>query len=449
MPMTEAAISLSQSKYSARSMEGQIPSPLWLATSQGFLAGIDFLIDHKVDERDIAICAEYASSTKKMEVLQHLVQHSADVLRHVLAGYPSYDANYGTEGRPDFALEEFCKSPVWKADQVVIFCDFAIKRGNEELQRLMFEKLESFGDQGKDNKSKMLKPVLKAAVLNEDLEAIKILYNAGLSLSETVETDVWSFFRDGLNEEEKLELPQSTGVAYSILHLAVALRLTGMVLYLLEKDVSPTSIDPLGMTPLHYVVHESGGLDILSFLLSSGADAEAQDSLGRTPLHIAAHFNSTYAIKSLLNAGATVDTRDFKGRTPLHHCAYDAFGDWPSSTRMLLTRYGASEELDDDDGYSAIELAFLTAIRQCYTIILQSILARHPLLVKSKFPPLDRTALHFAAEADATPEVIDILRSAGAPLEAVDKEGKTYLEISPITRRVELPVYLFSYINHH
>ncbi len=131
-----------------------------------------------------------------------------------------------------------------------------------------------------------------------------------------------------------------------------------------------------------------GDLEWLTKLLERGVDTEARDEDARTPLHLAVHAGDRDAVRALLQAGADANARDAEGATPLHHAvrrrdlsmAYllvvhggDVNAqDWAGSSVLwqaviasmsssavvqFLRRHGANEELANDDGFDARDLA--------------------------------------------------------------------------------------------
>jgi ankyrin repeat protein len=82
--------------------------------------------------------------------------------------------------------------------------------------------------------------------------------------------------------------------------------------------------DTDGSTPLHCATWK-GQLEVVSVLLSAGADVNAHNNNGHwgtTPLHAAAHANQTAIAKLLIEHGAEVNAKDLSGKTPLFHTTF-------------------------------------------------------------------------------------------------------------------------------
>lgn len=100
---------------------------------------------------------------------------------------------------------------------------------------------------------------------------------------------------------------------------------------------------------------------------------------------------------------------------------------------LLLLEGGASVYSLDKDGCTPLQLALIACIRTKSSATLgqlSNILDQQPGLISAKLPPLDRTALHFAAEADCGSAILSVLFSRKADLEAEDKNGKTPVQLT-------------------
>ena len=200
----------------------------------------------------------------------------------------------------------------------------------------------------------------------------------------------------------------------------------------LSRFIKPDVIDAKGRTPLHYAALGEGtpaakGEDKSSctlMLLSLGADICPRDDQGWTPLHMASHYGAIEGVSSLLGAGAEVDVVDSADMTPLHHCAFSFpwSHQYPFAVMLLLLEAGASTSSLNKDGYTPFQLAMITSIKIGSTSHLSGVLDQQTDLISAKLPPLDRTALHFAAEADCGSSILNLLFQRAANLEAEDKE---------------------------
>lgn len=102
-------------------------------------------------------------------------------------------------------------------------------------------------------------------------------------------------------------------------------------------DIPPGTI---GDTPLHYasryISHKDEELvDLISFLVKSGANPSASNKYGHTPLHYFAIWKKPVAIRELLNAGANPNVFNAIGETPLHNAAHSKVSE---SVKFLLDR---------------------------------------------------------------------------------------------------------------
>jgi ankyrin repeat protein/mono/diheme cytochrome c family protein len=105
---------------------------------------------------------------------------------------------------------------------------------------------------------------------------------------------------------------------------------------LLDKGANPNAVSQTGATPL-MSTHDS---DVVSLLVSRGADVKARSKRGETALADAAARGDVEAVKLLLEKGADANARDYRGYTPLMQAAqYDR--DSPEIVRALLA-HGAN-----------------------------------------------------------------------------------------------------------
>ena len=132
---------------------------------------------------------------------------------------------------------------------------------------------------------------------------------------------------------------------------------------LIDAKVPLDQQDGTGRTALHlssWFDHSN----VVSLLISSGANKEVTDFAGHTPLHLACWFGHIETAKILLNAGANINALDQVGRTPLHFaCQHNR----PNIVQLLLEK-GANTKLKDVNGktpeavateYSCVEIVEL------------------------------------------------------------------------------------------
>ena len=92
---------------------------------------------------------------------------------------------------------------------------------------------------------------------------------------------------------------------------------------LLEHDHDPNSLDEDQQTPLHIAVciTDPVGVDIVQFLIESGADVNMTDLYGQTPLHNLSQMDNDHEalekiISLFIEQGADLSIEDHDGRTP-------------------------------------------------------------------------------------------------------------------------------------
>lgn len=398
----------------ASTTSGSVPTPLFLATSQEYMAGIDALMEAGVASKDVKVCIQHAYTKGKAAVLQRLIldseQHMELLLWHGEKGATG-------PGESRISLEVLFGCFQWNEGNIPVVMKQAIRQSNRELLQLLIDRFFCLGDGPRTQIAEQLMVVLQVAVECGDVHAVELLQITGVELSRPI-TAV-------LGRHESRE------VSCTLLHQAAQLQNPHMTSYLL-RFIYADVIDVRGRTPLHYAVEGGNKLLSMHVLLSFGANTSSHDYQGWTPLHVASHYGVTEAVSSLLGAGAEVDVLDSADMTPLHHCAFSFpwSNQYPSAAMLLLLEAGASTSSLNKDGYTPLQIALITSSKSTSTSHLSSILDQQTDLISAKLPPLDRTALHFAAEADCGSSVLDLLISRMADLEAEDKDGKTPMQVA-------------------
>ena len=128
---------------------------------------------------------------------------------------------------------------------------------------------------------------------------------------------------------------------------------TGNTTTLQNTNADANTKDPLGRTPLH-IAAEKGYGDVAMFLIENGADVNLTDANGNTPLIFIIHKIGNLEItKRLLEKGALVNVQNRTGETALMYAAWRGHSD----IAQLLLENRADATLKNRQGDTALTLA--------------------------------------------------------------------------------------------
>ncbi len=181
----------------------------------------------------------------------------------------------------------------------------------------------------------------------------------------------------------------------------------------LVKD-SPDLINAPGQngTFMHQAVRD-GRLNMVRFLLESGAEVDPRDNGGMTPLHMAALYGHKAIAELLLEHHATVNAQTKEwNKTPLHLATEKRY----KTVVDALVNHGADVNLQNSLGETPLLLGVASRA------IVEALLAKNAnvnLRSKQGYSPL-HGAVH-------NPEVVKMLLARGADVNAVAQDGPTAL----------------------
>ncbi|XP_049835771.1 serine/threonine-protein phosphatase 6 regulatory ankyrin repeat subunit B-like [Schistocerca gregaria] len=143
-------------------------------------------------------------------------------------------------------------------------------------------------------------------------------------------------------------------------------------------------------------------LEVLQYLVSSGADLQARNLMGETALHIASRSQSLETFKFLQQSGIPIDSQDLQGKTVLHHAA--ELGD-AQMVKYLLDQ-------------------------KCLPVDCRDKYGQTPLMLTAEFPRSEQDPVRHGEWIDHTDYVnkaLKLIVGAGADPTAKDVVGRTAL----------------------
>ena len=217
------------------------------------------------------------------------------------------------------------------------------------------------------------------------------------------------------------------------LHEAVRRGNLSVISMLLEKGVNVNSADAKGNTPLHTGIPSEVHRDVVIMLLEKGADPNARDSHGDTPLHIAVILNrSVNVIQAILNGGADVHIRNIEGKTPL----YIAVQEKRAVLIPALLSYGSEIFAADNAGVTPFDIGIRTNDNTFNLLVTAGTVAQRD--------SAGNTMLHAAVNNRGNPEQISRILDQKAPLDARNRSGDTALHFAVRSNQKENGEFLIS-----
>ena len=234
-----------------------------------------------------------------------------------------------------------------------------------------------------------------------------------------------------LDKDIDLDVKSASGA--TALHEAVRNGNVSVVSKLLAKGADVNARDARGNTPLHTGVPSEVHREIVTMLIAKGADPNLRDEYGETPLHIAIILNrSLDVIQALLNGGSDVYIRNIDGKTPLYLAVQEKRN---SLIPFLLTR-GSEIFAADNSGVTPFDTAIKSDNNTFFLLITNETIIQRD--------SEGNTMLHAAVINRGNPGQITRILEQGALIDARNRDGDTALHIAVRTNQRENGEFLIS-----
>jgi len=233
--------------------------------------------------------------------------------------------------------------------------------------------------------------------------------------------------------EKNIDVNIKSSSGATALHEAARSGNTRVITLLLNNGADVNSKDAKGNTPLHLGVPSDVHREVISILMDRGADVNLRDEHGDTPLHIALMLNrSMNVIQTMLSGGSDVHIRNIEGKTPF----YIAVRERREEVIPVLLSYGSEIFAADISGITPFDLAF-RASNGVFNLLVT------PETVSQR-DSAGNTLLHAAVRNRGSTTQITRILNHGAPINEGNRAGDTALHIAVRTNQRETGELLIS-----
>ena len=464
-----------------------IPSPLYLAVFEGFIEGVEVLLEMVKRPPDITRCLEAAVSLPDTAIAGLLLPKAEafsinEVLPKVLTTgrqehyllflQARYNAQPSLETHPVFhaivTKNHDCLQLLFEKGAVTHFksmegcpLHFAATYRNSDAAKFLLERGDDGDVNAKNVDGRTPLHIIAASLssgsfVGETRELVELLITFGSDMYE-LDSLGQSALQLGVlsGNVEFVDYLLSVGIASihdndgnTLLHTAVESGSAAMLGLLLKISSDGTSglrsensftvdnVNNRGETPLLRAVAKER-LDLVSILLTSEAQVSIQDNLGRTPLHIAALGEGYSTIAPLLiAAGAREDSQDNSGKTPpqlMHEKTcndlYQAIISPQPALVLALLEKGA------DTNFQIEGSSFLHAAVNIQSRRIMNHLLNHGADVNAQ-DMWGKTPLHIAVVKSSS--LAELLIQRGAELDILDSSWRTPVDLASSVNSPEL-----------
>jgi ankyrin repeat protein len=231
--------------------------------------------------------------------------------------------------------------------------------------------------------------------------------------------------------ERNIDINIKTTSGATSLHEAVRGGNIDIITMLIKSNADVNAKDASGNTPLHVGIPSNVYLDVISILLSSGAEVNLRDDHGDTPLHIAVMLNrSVESVQLLLDSGSDVHIRNINGKTPL----FIAVQEQRFALIPLLLASGSEIFATDNNGITLFDISVRANDATFELLVTGDTINQRD--------SQGNTVLHCAVINRGNIKQIAFILDQRSPVDSRNRDGDTALHIAVRTNQKESGEYL-------
>ncbi|MFP3033742.1 MAG: ankyrin repeat domain-containing protein [Wolbachia sp.] len=408
--------------------QAQLKEALFYAVENGDFNKVKELVDREVDvnikdkrgSTPLIYATAYAVFFDNLDIAKYLVENRADVNAENNIGITPLQVA-AKEGKSDAVKYLVDKGANVNAinkdgDTALIL---ATRKGNLDVVKYLVDNEADIDVKDKDGCT----PIY-LAVAQGELNVVKYLVDNGADVNARKTGGNTPIERATLDHRSDIvEILQQAQLTEGLFN-AIRQGSLEEVQAIITQGANFKAKDKNGKTPLHWAAECNNTTEIVQLLIEKKVKINAKDKGGKIPLHLAAEKGRLEIVKLLVGNNADIKAKDKDGKTPSDLAIEEGHKD--------IADFLEEAQFKEQELFDAIKQNNIDKVRD---------LINRGADVKAKNKD-GKTSLHWAAEYNDTPEIVQLLIEKGADINAKDKSGKTPLDLANQNDKIKVIEFL-------